>query len=562
MSGYQPSLQALLAETGLLGCLAPGAGDLSREVSGLVFLETAADSANIGANQLVLVSGQAVRELTAAGLVRHASDAEAAGLVVRHAEEDLAGEAAGHRMPLVLLPPSSSWAGVLEALQHGLDRARAARPTAASGPRDALLDLAESLSRATGNPVTVEDPQFAVKAYSSQSGELDPVRVQTILSRRAPEAVRKGFEKYGVMRVLGAARGPVRIEPIPAMGLNGTRVVVPIRAGGLLLGYIWVIEAARRLEEGEMELLAGAARTAAALIQEQQAERNLQLRLQDEFLRDVFTGQIRSEDEAVGRMQSLGLGLGHCRVAMVVDLGDGAASARELVPVCRAELERLQLNGLAGEQPGGVWLLLAFPGTGAGGAAAAGAGWASRAAEAVRQAREAGEALLAAAPGAGAPASGAGARTGSAAATVGIGSPFRLMTEARASLQQAQSAVTLGRSLWAGSRVVQCDDLGAYRLLDRPAGPAEVEAQSHPVIRTLARYDAENGTDLLPTLEAYFDQAGNVRRAAKALTVHPNTMLYRLQRMADIAGLDTEDAGQRFVLELEFRLRRLAGGGR
>ncbi|HEY3364051.1 MAG TPA: helix-turn-helix domain-containing protein [Symbiobacteriaceae bacterium] len=564
MSVYHPSLQALLAETGLLPCLAPGSAGLTRPVGSLIFLETGADAANIEPDQLVLVSGQAVRELTPAGLVARLNGAGVAGIIARQAGEPLEEEAARCGLPLVLLPPGANWTGVLEAVQHCLDRARVTRTAPSSAaPRDALLDLAEMLSRATGNPVTVEDPYFGVKAYSSQSGELDPVRVQTILSKRAPEAVHKGFEKYGVMKVLHGARGPVRIEAIPAMGLNGTRVVVPIRAGGSLLGYIWVIESDRKLEDGEMQLLAGAARTAAALLTEQQAGRNLQLRLQEEFLRDLLLGQMRSEEAAVNRLQSLGIHLGPYRVAAALDLGQAASAdgpaardpaardpaegaAKDLVSACRGELERLGINGLVGEQSGGAWLLLSYPGNGGGRAAA----------EAVRQAREAGESLLTAASSATA-ISGATAPAGGVGPCVGVGNPFRLLVEARQSIQEAQSAVALGRSLWAGRRVIQYEDLGAYRLLAHLDDPAVVEARSHPVLRTLSRYDAENGTDLLPSLEAYFNCAGNVRQAARALTVHPNTMLYRLQRMAEIAGFDQNDSGQRFVLDLEFRLRRL-----
>ncbi len=57
----------------------------------------------------------------------------------------------------------------------------------------------------------------------------------------------------------------------------------------------------------------------------------------------------------------------------------------------------------------------------------------------------------------------------------------------------------------------------------------------------------ENGTSLMETLRAYLNSDLDVGRTAEALYVHPNTVRYRLRRISDLTGLDT----QRFSGQVE-----------
>ena len=50
----------------------------------------------------------------------------------------------------------------------------------------------------------------------------------------------------------------------------------------------------------------------------------------------------------------------------------------------------------------------------------------------------------------------------------------------------------------------------------------------------------ENATSLMETLRAYLDSDLDVARTAAALYVHPNTVRYRLRRISEVTGLDTQ----------------------
>ncbi len=56
---------------------------------------------------------------------------------------------------------------------------------------------------------------------------------------------------------------------------------------------------------------------------------------------------------------------------------------------------------------------------------------------------------------------------------------------------------------------------------------------------------------VLETIEAYFSNNMNIQRAAEAIHIHKNTMVYRMKRLTELAGLEEESRFQRdFILYL------------
>ena len=76
-------------------------------------------------------------------------------------------------------------------------------------------------------------------------------------------------------------------------------------------------------------------------------------------------------------------------------------------------------------------------------------------------------------------------------------------------------------------------------------------------LASLAEYDRLQDAELLKTLEAFFANLTNLTRTAQALHVHRNTLLYRLGRIAEISGLDLEDAEDRLALWLALKAHRV-----
>ncbi|WP_051264697.1 PucR family transcriptional regulator [Nakamurella lactea] len=65
------------------------------------------------------------------------------------------------------------------------------------------------------------------------------------------------------------------------------------------------------------------------------------------------------------------------------------------------------------------------------------------------------------------------------------------------------------------------------------------------------------GSPLLQTLDAYLDHSGALEPAARALFVHPNTVRYRLHRVAELTGRDPWSARDQLALRIALMLGRL-----
>ena len=69
-----------------------------------------------------------------------------------------------------------------------------------------------------------------------------------------------------------------------------------------------------------------------------------------------------------------------------------------------------------------------------------------------------------------------------------------------------------------------------------------------PDVLALLAYDAEHRTELLPTLRCYLEHGSNIVRAAEAMFVHRNTLVYRLGRIQELVGLDLDETDKRLSI--------------
>jgi DNA-binding PucR family transcriptional regulator len=98
-------------------------------------------------------------------------------------------------------------------------------------------------------------------------------------------------------------------------------------------------------------------------------------------------------------------------------------------------------------------------------------------------------------------------------------------------------------------------DLGVYRLLiSLQAARPGAEPADHAVLPLLDPAQAE----LLRTAETYLDLAGHVQQTAAALTVHRQTLYYRLSRIETLTGLNLNSGEDRLLLHITIKAFRLA----
>jgi DNA-binding PucR family transcriptional regulator len=65
------------------------------------------------------------------------------------------------------------------------------------------------------------------------------------------------------------------------------------------------------------------------------------------------------------------------------------------------------------------------------------------------------------------------------------------------------------------------------------------------------------GQTLVETLAAYLEQTASLEATARLLFVHPNTVRYRLRRVAEVTGYTPTEPRHAFVLRVALAIGRL-----
>ena len=110
--------------------------------------------------------------------------------------------------------------------------------------------------------------------------------------------------------------------------------------------------------------------------------------------------------------------------------------------------------------------------------------------------------------------------------------PFRAGTPLGAARREAQWAIA--RAAESGRGMVSYGDDRTGRWL--PTGPADLRALVDDVLLAVIDYDDAHGGDLLPTIRTWLEHDRQTDKAAQALHIHPNTLLYRVRRFEQITG--------------------------
>ncbi|PZG15177.1 diguanylate phosphodiesterase [Nonomuraea aridisoli] len=127
-----------------------------------------------------------------------------------------------------------------------------------------------------------------------------------------------------------------------------------------------------------------------------------------------------------------------------------------------------------------------------------------------------------------------------------------------AQLRLAERSAALLHSLGRADAAVSAHALGLYGIIVDPGRSDELATFLHATIGPLSEHDAAHGTALVDTVHTYFREGGNLAGTARALYVHPNTVVKRLARVAALLGDDWQSPDRALELHLALQLRWLA----
>lgn len=137
---------------------------------------------------------------------------------------------------------------------------------------------------------------------------------------------------------------------------------------------------------------------------------------------------------------------------------------------------------------------------------------------------------------------------------VGISRSFTTMDQLDAARVQATAALTQGCATDPTYWFYRFDDYALSWLVDHGRGDTPLEYVLHPAVTALIQYDDLHQSDLLQSLSTFVRCRFNATKAAEELYVARSTLLNRLERIAELAKVDLDNATDRVYLSLSLWL--------
>ncbi|MFJ2634580.1 PucR family transcriptional regulator [Streptomyces sp. NPDC087422] len=485
------------------------------------------------AGAVVLLTGGSSDPAEVTDRIRQAAAAGASAVVVKAWGRDLgrAVEAAREAdIALLCTPDEMAWRR-LDAFVTAAGAARAAVPGEAGGIGD-LFGLANAIAASLGGPVTIEEVDGRILAYSNlPDQEIDEIRRLAILGRRTPERPGDAAKYQAVI----AAQGPVRFASSGPEYAD--RMSVAVRAGHQVLGVIFVLaDRPKLVDDAERALLDAARSVALHLLRSREA-----VSPERERRGDALRGLLASSLDAASAAAALAL---PARASFVLATVRPVASELRAADAARVR-DLITLHGehwhpesAAVLEAGDVVLLLPVldpPQDDRGQARLA------------ARLRRLGTDLVTAAR-----------RSAGVELVVGFGAVVDGLAAVAGSRPLARRVVdTLldPRADPPHGGVATLHDVRPQVVLAclRSGAPIDEDVLRLPAVRAVLRHDADQGTDYAGTLLAYLGSAGSVAATARALGVHENTARYRVRRLTEMFGVALDAGDDTLVTWLQLR---------
>lgn len=125
-------------------------------------------------------------------------------------------------------------------------------------------------------------------------------------------------------------------------------------------------------------------------------------------------------------------------------------------------------------------------------------------------------------------------------------------------LGEARQALSVAQRFPERLGLCSFNELGVLELLGAIRDRSLLDRFVERVVGPLIGDDSRHQPVLMPTLEAWFAENGNLALAAQRLNVHRNTLSYRLQRIEALTGCSFEDPHDRLNISVALLIRRLS----
>lgn len=466
--------------------------------------------------------------------VRELKDAGYVAIVYKsNGNPDAALRAAARETGLALFRASDSvpWNQLAEIMDAAVVPHRQSGRTLVDIRPGDLFDLANTVAAQAGGAIAIADPDQTILAYSTLPDQpIDETRRSSILRLHVPHSVQtdKDYRRvHAASDALDVATADPRLR----------RTAIAIRAGGAVLGSLWLLERADHHNEDADRILREAANVAALHILHKRTTYVSNLTRQMDLVQPLLFEPERAELAAI----RLGISAASIRVAALSVWPADAIAAEtlqsrlRLFDTIRTACAIRVPSAVCGLSDGIVYIVLPQ--------STESSLQFQRGAilKIVQNARRLLSRPVLAALG--------------AAATIDRLAESRVNAELV--LSELVRNVVEGRISADSDDVVADDESLGSRLQLRQIASSLTASGQLPGTHALriAEYDEHHKKSFEETIHAYLSCGGNAIEAAKSLDVHVNTVRYRLSRVETLFGIDLDDPETRLLVWLQLWAR-------
>jgi purine catabolism regulator len=150
-------------------------------------------------------------------------------------------------------------------------------------------------------------------------------------------------------------------------------------------------------------------------------------------------------------------------------------------------------------------------------------------------------------------------RSPSGLVAAGISRPASGLSALREAYREAKDSVSIANELGDREQTTFYGDLKLFQLLLalKERNLDQMRRFYLETLGPLVDHDDRKQADLIRTLSGFFEANGNLAKAATDLNVHRNTLVYRLERISELTGLNLEDPENRLILHLALKIQRV-----
>jgi DNA-binding PucR family transcriptional regulator len=401
------------------------------------------------------------------------------------------------------------------------------------GAFDSLDEYADIISQVLMCPVTIEDANHRLLAYSTHDERTDPARISTIIGRRVPEKVINQLWKEGTIPALLQTKEPIRVKSMDEIGL-GNRVAISIWKQEEVLGFIWALEINKSLTDEDFILLKKAAEAVKNKLLQLQTRKNKKEERFQEFFWKLLTGHLKDHDEIIDHFHTLQITPASSFAIMVFKFQENITSKQEQsisYMLKTSQRLKIMLNTIDCNQ---LILLVST----------------ENIENPVHELDQFSQTFV-----------------------VKMKERYEInhITPASSSIyldyQKIGKAYEETLSLLAikeklpdeTANIYNYQRLGIYQFFNYLLEKRKTEEYENYSLKKLHEYDQKHHSNLIETLEAFLNNDQNIHDAAKELNVHTNTLNYRLKRISEIGEIDFKDPNQKMNLFIDLKLEKYQG---